>query len=115
MLDIKILLYPIVFNKQFMHYQILSDHPEKYEECYATIKDTISFIDQVSNLFNEYFDIDNNYIKFITLEPEIKDSTLYIPVYCLVPYLVKLKKGYLLPVYQYALHIQNIRKILNVV
>lgn len=98
-----------------MKYQIVSDDPENYIECYNLINDTQTFEEQINNLFNSYFDLDASYVRFISLQPEIIDNVLRIPVYCLVPYLVKLKKGYLIPAYPNATHISNVRKILNIV
>lgn len=98
-----------------MNYQILSDHPEDYVECYQTVNTIKSFEEQVNEIFNFYFDLDASYIRFLTLQPEIKDEILRIPVYCLVPYLTKLKKGYLIPAYPNATHISNVRKILNII
>jgi len=115
MIKAQIKLYPIVYNKQYMHYQILSEHPDKYEECYANLNKELSIDNQIYKLFTEYFDLDAAYIKFMHLSPEIIDEKLILPVYCLVPYLVKLHKGYLIPVQPHAIHISHVRKALNVV
>jgi hypothetical protein len=115
MIKTHLVLYAIVYNKHYMRYQILSDHPEEYVECYHQINEAETFEQQINNLFNEYFDLDASYVRFISLQPEIKDHVLKLPVYCLVPYLVKLKKGYLVQAYPNATHIPNVRKILSIV
>lgn len=115
MIKAQINLYPIVYNKQYSHYQVLSDHPDRYQECYSFLVSDISMQDQIYLLFKEYFDLDPGFIKFIHLAPKIIEETLILPVYCLVPYLVKLNKGYLLPVHPYATHISYIRQALNII
>lgn len=98
-----------------MKYRILSESSEIYEECTVALENTDSFEEQISKIFNSYFDLDSSYVKFLSLEPEIKDKTLKLPVYCLVPYSTSPKKGHLIPIYPYALHISNIRKLLSMV
>lgn len=115
MIKTQIILYAIVYNKQYMKYQILSDHPEEYVECYHQINELQTFEEQTNRLFNEYFDLDASYVRFVSLQPEIIDNVLKLPIYCLVPYLVKLKKGYLVQAYPNAIHIPNVRKILSIV
>ena len=115
MIKTQIVLYPIVYNKNDMKYRILSDDPEIYSECFDHLKDNIPFDEQLSILFNSYFYLDASYVKFVSLEPEIKDKILKLPVYCLVPYSTSPKKGYLIPIYPYALHISNVRKLLSMV
>lgn len=77
--------------------------------------DDVDIQDQIHLLFKEYFDLDPGFIKFLHLAPKIIEKTLILPVYCLVPYLVKLNKGYLLPVHPYATHISYIRQVLNII
>lgn len=115
MIKAQINLYPIIYNKQYSRYQVLSDHPDHYKECYIVLENKPDIDSQIYNLFHSYFDVDASYIKFIHLAPKIVDDRLILPVYCLVPYLVKLKKGYLLPVHPYATHISYIRQALNII
>jgi hypothetical protein len=115
MIKAQIILYPIVYNKNNMKYQILSDTDDTYSECSESLVDDIPFDVQVGILFESYFDLDQSYIRFLTLDPAINEKKLIIPIYCLVPYLTKIKKGFLLPVHPHAIHIPNIRKILSVV
>lgn len=115
MIKTQINLYPIIYNKQYLHYQVLSDHPDKYVECYTILKDTCSIDHQINTLFEEYFDLDSSYIKFIHLSPSIANKILILPVFCLVPYLVKLKKGHLLSAHTHATHVPYIRQALNII
>jgi hypothetical protein len=115
MIQAHLILYPIVYNKQYSNYQILSDFPDKYSECYTVISEEKDIETQIYNLFSEYFDLDPGYIKFVQLNSSIKEKKLLIHIYCLVPYLVKLKKGFLIPINLYATHIEPIRKILNII
>lgn len=115
MIKTQIVLYAIVYNKNDMKYRILSDTSTSYKDCLCELKNTISFEEQVSEFFHSYFDLDSSYVKFVSLEPDITNETLNLPVYCLVPYSTSIKKGYLIPVYPYALHISNVRKLLSMV
>ena len=115
MIKAKIILYAITFNKKTSDYDVISDHPETFSECYTIINDDISFYDQLDKLFIDYFDFQIQFVKTIYLEPFIKNSVLNIPIFCLVPYSIELKKGYLISVKQHAIHISSIRKILNLI
>lgn len=114
MIKAQIALYAILADKRIDKLSILSDHPEKFEECNSIVKNNIHFRSQVIELFSKYFDIDYAYVHFISLDPIITDETLTLPVYCLVPYSVSLKQGYFISP-SYAYNSPVVRKILNII
>lgn len=115
MITPKITLYAILVDKRSNDYQVLSDHPDKFEPCDIILKEDFNFQTQVSNLFTTYFDFDPYYVNMICLEPSITNNILDIPLYCVVPYSSEPKRGHFLSAQKYAYNIPILRKILNLV
>lgn len=115
-MNCKIVLYIINFNKETMAYDILSEHPEKFEECSAKLHLESSIDNQIADLFSKYHDLSPDYIRFISLKPEIIKDYIQIPFYCLVPFnSQEIKNSYRISCNEHAKHISDIQKILNLV
>lgn len=111
-----ICLYLILPNKETLSYDILSEHPDRYQECCAEIKSGLDLNTQIENLYFNYLDLDPQYIKFIHLQPYINEEKLYLPVYCLIPYNShEIKNSYKISCNEHAKFIPNLRKILNII
>lgn len=109
-------LYLIIPNKETLSYDILSEHPDRYEECSTEILSDIDLDTQIDNLYLKYMDLDPQYIKFIHLKPYIQNNKLYIPIYCLIPYNShEIKNSYKISCSEHAKFIPNLRKILNII
>jgi hypothetical protein len=113
----KIVLYIIFLNKETLSYDILSEHPERFEECWAEVNFESSIDDQVADLFSKYCDLSPEYIRFIHLKPEIIiNNYIKIPFYCLVPFnSQEIKNSYKISCNEHAKNISNIRQILNII
>lgn len=113
-MNIKIVLYIININKETLTYEILSEHPKKFEECSCILHFNSSIDDQVADLFSKYHNLSPEYIRFINLKPEIVENYLKIPFYCLVPFnSQEIKNSYRVSCNEHAKYISDIRKILN--
>lgn len=111
----KIILYMLYFNRDSMTYDLLSEHPERFEECSAEINNNDDLRSQLENLYSRYLDLHPDYIKFVHMEPTIEDGVIAIQYYCIIPYNDhEIKNSYKLPSDIYAQFIPNLRKILNV-
>ena len=112
----KLVLYMVVPNKESLSYDIVSEHPDRYEECSSDIDENIDLDSQINILYSKYLDLDSNYIRFINMKPYIEDKILKIPFYCLIPYNNhEFKNSYKIPAKLYAKYIPDIRKILNII
>jgi hypothetical protein len=114
MIKAQITLYAILIDNRIDRLEILSNHPDRYEPCYAYARTDLDFHSQIYNIFSKYFEMDYSYVNFISIEPFVEDDTLILPVYCLIPYNVTLKEGYFIsPTHAY--NSPAIRKILNII
>ena len=112
----KLVLYIIIPNRETAGYDILSEHPERWEECSTDIVPEVELDFQIYNLFSNYHGLHPDYIKFIHLKPYIEGGILKIPFYCLVPYNeYNIKNSYKISCKEYAKFIPNVRKILNII
>jgi hypothetical protein len=106
----------IVSNRESASFDIISEHPDRYEECSAQIVEDINLQDQVISLYTKYLDLDSDYIRFIHMKPYIKDKILVIPYYCLIPFnSYDFKNSYPIPITKYAQYIPDIRQIINTI
>lgn len=113
-MNTKIVLYILIFNKEALEYEILSEHPDKFEECSVIVKESTDIDTQLSDLYSKYLDLSPDYIKFIFQKPFIEDNFVKLPFYCIVPYHdFNIKNSYRISCNTYAKFIPNIRKILN--
>jgi hypothetical protein len=112
----KIILYILIANKETMSYDIISEHPDRYEECSVDIVSESDLDFQVVSLYSKYLDLDSSYIRFINLRPFIESKILKIPYYCLIPYnSYEFKNSYKIPVQKYVQSVPNLRQILNII
>ena len=111
-----IVLYILIPNQETLDYEILSEHPDRYEECCSDIVSDIDLDTQVENLYSKYIDLHPEYIKFIHLKPYIEKNIVKLPFYCLIPYnTYPIKNSYKIPCKDYAKFIPNLRKLLNII
>lgn len=111
-----IVLYIIIPNQETLTYDILSEHPDRYEECSKEIDPNSDLDTQVEALYSEYLDLHPDYINFIHLRPYTEKNTIKLPFYCLIPNnSYQIKNSYRIPCKEYAKFIPNIRKLLNII
>jgi hypothetical protein len=115
MIKAQIILYAIVLDKPSQEYQILSDHPDRLVYCSKILKSDIEFSHQLNELFIDYLNFDIDFVNTINVEPFIEETILNIPIFCIVPYTIELKKGHFIPVKPYVYSIPTLRKILNLI
>lgn len=112
----KIILYIIVPNIEEMSYDILSEHPDRFEPCFEYVNDELDLDTQVDNLYGKYTALSSSYVKFINFRPYIKNNELVLPYYCIIPYnSYEFKNSYLISYNKHANSIPDIRKIINII
>lgn len=112
----KLVLYLIILNKRSLSYEIISEHPDRYEECSAIIDSTTDLDTQIDNLYSQYIDLNPEYVRFINLKPYVINNELVVPFYTIIPYnSYEFKNCYRLPCDKYVQIIPDLRKILNII
>jgi hypothetical protein len=113
MIKTQIALYAVTFDKFTNEYKILSNSKDELIECSIDFETDLDLADQCSILFEIYFEFPIRDIKKINLDPFIKDDILYLPIFCMIPYITGVKNGFLIPAKQNVQNIPFLRKILN--
>jgi hypothetical protein len=88
-------LYCILFDRDKQKYQVLSTHSEKFipptEDINEDSNDVYSLL---ANLIEKYILISADYIKFIHLEPILRNKNVVLSYFCLIPYNIETRECY---------------------
>jgi hypothetical protein len=114
MIKIRIVLYAVTFDKKHSEYKILSNEENNFAECTLELTNNIDYDYQLDMLFSTYFDFPIHKVKKINLDPVLENNLLSLPVFCLIPYIDSVRKGYLIAAKENAQHIPSVRKIYHI-
>jgi hypothetical protein len=113
MIKTQIVLYAVTLDKFAGEYKILSEDNQVLIGCSIDFDEDLDFIEQFAILFNEYFEFSIGDIRKINLDPFVENNILYLPIFCMIPYITSVKNGFLIPAKQNVQNIPSLRKILN--
>lgn len=114
----KLILYMLIPNHDIGYYDIISEHPNRYEECSLDININLDLDYQLKLLYSRYLDLSSDFIHFVHLKPYVdsQNKILRIPFYCFIPYNnYEFKNSYKISSKTYAESIPDLQKILNVI
>jgi len=110
MISCNINLYILIFNKQKLIYELISDSDQQLSIPYCELTSEAKIHDVLEKIFKDYVDLETFYTNFI-LADLVNNDILNINYFCLVPYATNIKKGHLIPIKNDKVYSPAIQKI----
>lgn len=116
MIKAKTNLYILIFNKQTLEYDIVSNDNHIFMIPYIDIDNQRSLDNILEKLFEECIDLSSKYATFRLIDAEIIKEQLVLSYFTILPFGTKLKNSsHLLPCKTYEKYSANLQKIIRLI
>jgi hypothetical protein len=108
-------LYILSFNKQTLDYEILSLDQDRINPLTSLIENQKSLDEIIISLIEKHLEVSSSFINYKLSDADIINDKLVLSYYCLIPFNIRVKECFTLPINDYAIYSKNLKKIVSAI